>query len=187
MAEKYRHGLGFVLLIVVILLSGCAATGDTGAVPAITPTPKEPVQGQNPQAQEPATEVVQKVEVYPQGLVLAGVSKDMTGYGYWLKQADNSVLMTPAQIEGFNRDIRSKVSSVQDLLAYKDSLSKAELAGYINAYKLPVKTMYNDQGKAIGESFLVLLKQNVNLAGIAASNPVDWGEKRSCSRISRER
>ena len=108
--------------------------------------------------------------------VLPGTLEGMNDENYWigrLKDAKN-IIMSKEQIEKFNLEITQKVPVVYDLHNYKESLTKNELAGYINFYNTPSKTMYGSNGNVLSESFYSTVKANCNISAIKENNPVSY-------------
>lgn len=105
------------------------------------------------------------------------VIEDMLSPEYWIRKIDNAdkVIMTPQEIENFNRKIINKVGMVCDIETYKESLKKDELIKLIKSYKIPKKPMYNRYGNLIEEDFYDDVIENTNLEKIEDVNPVKYG------------
>ncbi|SFE15593.1 NlpC/P60 family protein [Thermoanaerobacter thermohydrosulfuricus] len=105
------------------------------------------------------------------------VIEDMLSPEYWIRKIDNAdkVIMTPQEIENFNRKIINKVGMVCDIETYKESLKKDELIKLIKSYEIPKKPMYNRYGNLIEEDFYDDVIENTNLEKIEDVNPVKYG------------
>ena len=105
------------------------------------------------------------------------VFEDMLSPEYWIRKIDNAdkVIMTPQEIENFNRKIINKVGMVCDIETYKESLKKDELIKLIKSYEIPKKSMYNRYGNLIEEDFYDDVIENTNLEKIEDVNPVKYG------------
>lgn len=116
-------------------------------------------------------------EIYSKGLVMPGVRDGMLSPGFWTARMEKvrDVIMTPRQIEEFNREVIRRVDAVHDLRAYKEITAGDEVAGYVNAYRMPEKTMYDARGKEITAGFYDYVRKNMNTGGIKEKNPVGWG------------
>ncbi|AIS53396.1 cell wall-associated hydrolase [Thermoanaerobacter kivui] len=105
------------------------------------------------------------------------VIEDMLSPEYWIRKIDNAdkVIMTPQEIENFNRKIINKVGMVCDIETYKESLKKDELIKLTKSYEIPKKPMYNRYGNLIEEDFYDDVIENTNLEKIEDVNPVKYG------------
>lgn len=105
------------------------------------------------------------------------VFEDMLSPEYWIRKIDSAdkVVMTPQEIENFNRKVINKVGTVCDIETYKKSLKKDELIKLIKSYEIPKKPMYNRYGNLIEEDFYDDVIENTNLEKIEDVTPVKYG------------
>ncbi|SHE92204.1 NlpC/P60 family protein [Thermoanaerobacter uzonensis DSM 18761] len=105
------------------------------------------------------------------------VFEDMLSPEYWIRKIDSAdrVIMTPQEIENFNRKVINKVATIYDLETYKKSLKKDELIKLIKSYEIPKKPMYNRYGNLIEEDFYDDVIENTNLEKIEDVTPVKYG------------
>lgn len=115
--------------------------------------------------------------VTAEDMLIPHTQREMLSADFWLRKTKgrNKVIMTPDEVVQFNQEIIKKVDAVYDLKDYQESLSKEELTGFIEFYKIPGSIRYDAGGSPVGLEFYEPLKANTNLSGINAQNPVQYG------------
>lgn len=108
---------------------------------------------------------------------IPGTNEEMLNPNYWIEKIDDAskLIMTEKQINVFNQNTIDKVNVVYDLEKYKSELTKDELLGFIQEYKIPTKQMYFSNGDMVKQDFYNSLVKNTNLDGIKDTNPVKYG------------
>lgn len=164
-----------------VCATGCSRIGGTETRAGISTnedsienwdTPKE--QTNNSQETSSTTRIEQFPSVKP---VMAGISDALLDYNFWVSKLEDGKkqIMDAQDIKNFNAEIRKKVNTVVDLTSYKQNLSRQELSGFINEYKLPVSTKYDENGKLITGTMLKNVYNNTNLKVIKENNEVSYG------------
>ena len=109
---------------------------------------------------------------------LPGIEPAMLQADFWIARAAaaQQIIMTPAEINQFNKAIIAAMPQVVvDMAALPDALDKNTLKLRITAEKLPRGKERYARGALIQGSYYDQLEQNLNLAGVAESNPLAWG------------
>lgn len=106
-----------------------------------------------------------------------GIKEEMLLQEFWLSKIKNGskLIMDLKHIKAFNEEIIKRVDNVYDLEKYKESLTKEELLSFIKEYKLPDKTMYDDEENLLTEHFFNSIIENTNLSGIKEENKIKYG------------
>lgn len=109
---------------------------------------------------------------------LPGIEPLMLQAEFWVSRmaAPQQVIMTPQEIEKFNKTIIASMPQVVvDLSALPDTLDKNALRQRIAAEKMPRGKERYARGVPVSGSFYDSLEKNMNLTGISESNVLTWG------------
>lgn len=112
------------------------------------------------------------------GLRLPGIEPAMLQPEFWIAQmaAPQRVMMTPQEIAAFNLAMAAALPrEMTDPGLLPDALGAVELRQKLTAEKLPRGKERYAGGKLVVGEFYDRLAQNLNLAGVRDSNPLDWG------------
>lgn len=86
----------------------------------------------------------------------------------WIDKAQNSsaVLMSQAEIQAMNKQIRNQCSSLVDIENCDMSMTAAEIASLIEASSGPSLPKYDETGKAISQAVFNEIKNNRNIGAL---------------------
>ncbi|MGE5396082.1 MAG: S-layer homology domain-containing protein [Chitinophagales bacterium] len=108
--------------------------------------------------------------------VMPGATQEMMQVDFWLSKIKNpnQVVMTPAEIESLNSQTRQKLPYlVYDLSLYPTSFPRERLKKFIDQ-PFPTGKCYMES-KLVSTSYWQSLHAKLNLEGLAADNPVQYG------------
>lgn len=120
----------------------------------------------------PARQAAAQVERLP------GIEPAMLQADYWIARAaaPQQIIMTPAEIKEFNKAIIAAMPQVVvDLSALPDAMDKNALKLRLSVEKLPRGKERYAKGVLLSGVFYDQLEKNLNLAGVAETNPLAWG------------
>lgn len=106
------------------------------------------------------------------------VTTEMLFPQYWYNKLDNpdKIILNEAAIRDFNAEIIKKMpTTAYDLKQYPDSLKKEELITLLKRYEIPEDPRYYQNNLRIEKIFYDKLKEQINLEGVKAENPVQYG------------
>ena len=141
-------------------------------------TPKESATLEKKTEQTPVKKEVFKVQPADgKGTLTPDVKAEMLTSSFWIQQLEEESIpvMSLSELSTLNSEIIKRVPVVYELDNYAEQLTKQELSRYITYYKVPDKTMYDYNGKALSQSFFTSISDNRNLAAIKETNKVRYG------------
>ena len=109
---------------------------------------------------------------------LPGTSEAMLQAKFWIDRtaSPHQVLLTPAEIEAFNRSITAMMpQTMMDLDQFPDSIDRARLQRWLAVERIPRNAERYSDGEPVSEAVYDQLAQNLNLRGLRDMNPVAWG------------
>lgn len=110
-------------------------------------------------------------------LNIPGVSEEMLYASFWLEGIANpdAVIMTPAQIERYNRRGFKECEALKDLRTYPAVISGEKLREMIGKVSARPKSKRYLAGNEVGEEFYAALEKQLNVEKIANLTPVRFG------------
>lgn len=108
---------------------------------------------------------------------IPNVTDEMLNPDFWISKLDDGdrVIMTPDEIEKYNRKIEEYVDEVVDLQGYPDEVSGEVLKEMIGRYGVPRLPRYDEDGEMLGNDYYETLLNKRNMDGIRDKNPVRFG------------
>ncbi len=107
-----------------------------------------------------------------------GVDAARLAPDYWIARAAHAdkVLMSKPAIVMQNARVLSRDPSMHDLSAMPETLSRAQVLGWINDLsKLPDHALYGSDGRRIDQKALDALTASLDVDTVPASQPTRWG------------
>ncbi|VBB45947.1 putative NlpC/P60 family protein [uncultured Desulfatiglans sp.] len=101
---------------------------------------------------------------------LPGVERTMKTAGFWIARhpSPDAVILTPPEIEAFNRHIRSELKGAEDLASFPDPYPGSRLRKTLKTAlrKHQIRIFYLPDGSAAPPGFFESIEQAMNLEGI---------------------
>lgn len=106
------------------------------------------------------------------------VTEEMLYPEFWINNTNEAdqVILTPEEIEAFNKANEEKVAPIVDLENYNESFTKDELSALITNLSTPSSSKrYNEDGELVDEKYYSKLIDNLNLDDLSEVNEVRYG------------
>ncbi len=109
---------------------------------------------------------------------ILGLEEGFLAPQHWIAQLPNpdAVILDRAGIDAQNARMRALDGSIHDLRALPASLPRALVLEQINGIsRAPTRTLYDVHGKEVGQAQLKAITDNLALARVPASRPIQYG------------
>lgn len=122
------------------------------------------------------------LKILPAFLLLAGSplqasAGTIKSASYWIKRlaAPDALVLTPDEINGFNRYVLGKTDEMADMEKLPPAISGQQLTSWLTYDPLPENERFGPDGKRAKIEFFSELRENMNFAGIRESNGIRFG------------